>query len=489
MSLGTRSAVYVVASMIQKLAAVLLLPVYTLLLDPTEYGYYSLLTNFFLVLSTVGALGYDYGVVKFCRPQAGAPSAIAARNFSAMLTGSIVFSLVLVIGCLMLLPLYTDALVPGLTDHTPVILAVIAAGIQPIILICISATQAVLETFGYVMLTLGYFLVNAASLICGVLLSESALTAAVGALLFTNVVFGAVGLWFCRRRSLLTRGFTGEEILTTTRYSLLYMPHSLMLHLSNLGVRVIVSNVISVAAAGLYTVAFFAATVIDAAQTAMYRAYLPWFFGRVESGTPTLHRDLNLVITGMVLVGTAITATVASLGPLAIYWATPSSFDPAAEIVALLALAMAAKSVYYPCLAVIMHDTSGSRGVLAISGGSTVASVVTSIPAALLWGLWGVVVVQIVQRIAMSAMTWRMARSREGYTMPWSAVGACLATSVAVCVGLTFLGTSGSIDPGSTADVVLRIGVALVVVSISSLFGMRVLREIKKVGHVAEEYV
>ena len=202
----------------------------------------------------------------------------------------------------------------------------------------------------------------------------------------------------------------------------------------SLATRVIISHLISVAAAGLFNIAMYAVNFIDAIQTAFHRAFLSWYFTQVDERPAGWQDRVRGVIATFVGASVIISSSVALFASELLTVMTPESFHAAASIVPLLALSMMVKAIYYPSLSALLYHEKGTRAVLLISGTSSVISIPLAVLGAAQFGLMGVAAAQLVQRIIMSGMAVRSSRRLDTPRIPWARVGKLQAGGVAaVC--------------------------------------------------------
>ncbi|BCN70591.1 hypothetical protein RE943_40640 [Prescottella equi] len=241
-------------------------------------------------------------------------------------------------------------------------------------------------------------------------------------LVVVNALFALMATLKAHRMGLLGVRFGVEDLRRVLRYSLPMLPHTLTLQATSLGARVIVSNIISVAAAGIFNIAMYAVNFIDAVQTALHRAFIPWYFSQAERKPSGWRTDVRDAISAFVATSVAVAASVALFASELLAVATPPAFHDAASVVPMLALSMMVKSVYYPSLSTLLYHERGTRAVLLISGSASLVSIPLAIAGAIWWGLTGVAVAQVIQRLMMSAMAVSFSRRIDNPGIPWARV-------------------------------------------------------------------
>lgn len=439
-----RSLVYAVASILQKLSSLILLPVYTRLLTPEEYGYFNLIITLLLLGGAIASLGMEYAVVRFCHSSldsrdregnasAGDPLSQAkfyTAAYTTVLSAAVILTAVLVLTG----PLYTPLIFPEF-DFYPVVLVALASLLfQPLTAVFLALLQARSMAKSYGVYSLTLFICNGGLTVLLLGPLDLGLLGVALALVTANGVFALIGTSRAMKMGMLWVRFEREDARRLLAYAVPMLPHTLTLQATSLATRVIISHMISVAAAGLFNIAMYAVNFIDAIQTAFHRAFLSWYFTQVDvrpSGWRDRVRDVIATFVGASVV---ISSSVALFASELLMLMTPESFHAAAGIVPLLALSMMVKAIYYPSLSALLYHENGTRAVLVISGTSSVISIPLAVLGAAQFGLVGVAAAQLVQRIIMSGMAVRSSQRLDTPGIPWVRVARLQAGGLAaVC--------------------------------------------------------
>lgn len=425
---GRRSIIYIVATTLQKLSSVVLLPIYTRLFTPEEYGYFNLIVTFTLFAGALGLFGLDYAVMRFCHKGLFANDAlgrceseieVAGRYFTASIALVAAFSTIVTLLLVMGSPIYGHIVFPGLPLYPVITIALLALLFQPLTMLYLAQLQAQTRARAFGYYSVAYFVSNALLTIGLVGGLQLGLLGTTVAILTVNIIFALAALIDSWRRGLLWHRFDRKSVMQLLHYSFPMLPHSLSLQATSLVTRVTISNFISVAAAGLFNVAMYAVNFIDAIQTALHRAYLPWYFSRSERRDSSWRAEVHEMVIAFIAINVVSSIGVSLFAYECLLLLAPPSFLEAAAIVPVLALSMMIKSIYYPELSVLLSESTGTRRVLAISLSSSAASVVLGVIGALWLGLLGVAISQVIQRSLMSALAVALARRANGPGMPW----------------------------------------------------------------------
>ncbi|MDI9976087.1 lipopolysaccharide biosynthesis protein [Rhodococcus sp. IEGM 1307] len=437
------SVIYVAASILQKLSSLILLPVYTRLLTPEEYGYFNLIITLLLLGGAVATLGLEFAVARYCHPEISDDVTdtrdwklgdsqgryYTAAYFVVVAASMGVTALLAATG-----PLYSPIAFPDFDFYPVVLIALVSILFQPLTAIYLSLLQARSMARAYGTFSLALFLSNALLTVALLGPLDLGLLGVAVSLVAVNAFFALLGTLRASRLGMLWIRFCADDVRRILSYSLPMLPHTLTLQATSLASRVIISNLVSVAAAGLFNIAMYAVNFIDAVQTALHRAFLPWYFTQVEQQTVGWQDNVRDVIAAFVGASVVVSSAVALFASELLVVMTPESFHEAANIVPILALSMMVKSVYYPSLSALLYNERGTNLVMVISGTASVFSIPLAVAGAFSLGLTGVALAQLMQRLVMSAMAVRLSARVDRPPIPWGSVMRLQAGGVTVVV-------------------------------------------------------
>lgn len=423
-SFERRSAIYVVASTFQKLSTLLLLPLYTALLTPAEYGFLNLIVVFVLFAGTVSLLGTDFAVLKYCHPAAESDgeNATRASYFTSALVLVTTTSFALLVLLLVTSPLYSGLIFPDLPFFPVVMTGLFAITGQAVTSLALALMQTTGRATAFAAYSLGQFLLTAALTLLFVGPADLGVLGAAIALAVANTAIALVAVIHAARLGLLTRSHDRASFRELLAYATPMMPHSVSLQAAGLATRVVVTNVAGIVAVGLFNIAMYAVNVIDAVQTALHRAFLPWYFEIASTKPKGWVQRAQGMIASFVAINTVVAILITLFTAELLALLTPTSYHQAALFVPLLALSMLVKAVYYPQLTVLLQQSRGTRAVLQISLISILVSVALAVWLGWWLGIIGVLISQVCQRLLMSGMAVYSTRKSGGAPIPWARV-------------------------------------------------------------------
>jgi O-antigen/teichoic acid export membrane protein len=353
--LGTNSAIYASTNVMQKGAAFLLMPLYTLYLDPAAYGILAIVTAVNGFLSIAFTLGLTGAVTRFYFEYQDDAATLA--EFWGSIVSFVMLLSVLVGGVLLVIG---DRLLRPFIGEVPfwpyVALGVIATFFQPFFTTFLVVLQTRNKAGQYAFISLAHFFLTTAFTVAFVVFLRWGVTGALVATVAATIVFFALSLYLMRSevRFCLNWRFLREALT----YSLPQIPHSLASQTTAMADRLILNSKLGTAAAGIYSVGAMIAMVVEVAANSVNRAYVPLSMSALKSRNPSELAQLrtigSLVVAGFCLIGAAIGA----FGRELVWLLTTAAFSGAAAVIPILVFGGVATAIYYILVNVFFFDRS-----------------------------------------------------------------------------------------------------------------------------------
>jgi O-antigen/teichoic acid export membrane protein len=340
--LARLSAVYVLGDILTRGAALLLLPFYTRLLTPDQYGIVGAAEMVKQVLLMLLPLGLTGAVNRFHHQLAD--DAARRRAFGAMW-------LLLILGPLLAtlaLDLWGRPLLAALFPSTPfdpyLRLAIWTAYLQSAFVLIPPVLLRAREQAGrYIAYNLGFFALTNSMILLLVGARGGGAAAYLGAQLIASALMAVIAVAFLlpAARPALAWGALAPMLA----YSLPLVPHFLGHWALGLADRAIVERYAGLAALGVYTLAFQIGAVAQVALTAGSNALLPTF-ARAARDPAELAR-LPRAATYYALAAAALVLALALAAADIVRLATPPAYHGAAPLAVVLVVAALPLGLYY----------------------------------------------------------------------------------------------------------------------------------------------
>ena len=316
----------------------LLLPIYTRVLSPREYGALALLLVFEAVLKIVNRWGMDAGFLRFYYDRAAEERRTLAgtiAGFFALANG------VIAIVLLILAPPINRALFDSLEFIWPYRLLIINIFLStflvlPFTLLRIQERARLFATinfslsFGTIVLRL-LFVVALGFGIFGILLADVVMTTVILVTLYSTM------------RSMIAWRFSSSDLYEMLRYGFPFVPNGVLTHVMGMGDRFILGLYMPLREVGVYLIAGSVAALIKYFPVAFDVAWTPFAYDSMQ------RKDAPLLFARLATYAFAVLTTslvaLSGLGPPLMHLMLPAEYREVGPLVPLLALALAVQTV------------------------------------------------------------------------------------------------------------------------------------------------
>lgn len=274
------SSIYGIVQILQKCIGLVLIPVYTTLLTPTEKGITDVVTPIVAFLSILYSLSINSAVIRFYvdyKEDKEKLKEFWGTCIAFVSINSIVLSSIFIIFRKQLL----EPIARGVDFYPYILLGMVSITLNPIYTIFQSTLQAKEESKTYAKNNFVYFIVN---LILNILFVVVLRIGAVGVLLalaITDVIFFIYTVVkFIPTIVLKIKGIYLKQAL---KYSLPLLPHSLSGWAVSMLDRLFLNGYNGLQSPAIYSTGAQFGNIINVLTTAVNQAYVPWLFEKLQS--------------------------------------------------------------------------------------------------------------------------------------------------------------------------------------------------------------
>jgi len=334
------SAIYGLGSIVSRVLAVLLLPLYTRYLSPADYGLIETLIALSAVLTALVAQGMKSAFFRFYFDSAELERRllVVRTAFWYVLAAS---TAVLVAGVGLASPI--SWLLFGTHGHSGLVIAAFVGLWAALNYEQMTSLFRVEQRSGaYVTATLANVVITiAATVLLVVVFDKGPLGVLVGNLTGTLIVYAAL---LAYSRHALGLQFDRSLYRAMNRFGLPLVPSALALWLTNFSDRFFLVKLTDAHEVGLYSIAVRVASAIVLLLTAFRMAWPAFAYSIEDDGEA--RRTYSFVLTYMVFVCCWLALALGLLAPWLLKLITTKPFYPAANVVPLLAFGIAAFGAY-----------------------------------------------------------------------------------------------------------------------------------------------
>ena len=442
---GTNSAIYTATTLLQKGTAFLLLPLYTLYLDPAAYGMLAIVTavnGFLTIFFTFGLTG---AVTRFYFEFQDDPRQLA-RFWGSVLTFVFILSLlmggaILVAGEVLLRPF-----IGNVTFWPHMAHGIFATLFQPFFGTFLAILQTRNQARGYALLSLAHFVLTTVLTIALVVFFRWGVTGALTAILSAAVVFFVVSLWLMRND--VHPCLRWRYLRPALAYGLPQLPHATASQITAISDRLVLNFHLGAAATGVYSVGSMVAMVIEVAAQGMNRAYVPLSMAALKRGTPQDLAQLRaigaMVVAGFCLLG----ACVAAFGGEILHLLTNPAFASAGAVIPVLVFGGVASAIYYLLVNILFFD----RNLIKILPVATSIAALLNVCLVLLlvprFGLTGAASATLLAQVVATILVAWFGRRSDPVKWTYGRYAAAFVAALACGLGLSSLEASNLVLAG-----------------------------------------
>jgi O-antigen/teichoic acid export membrane protein len=426
--LGSQSLVYGLGGLVSRILAVLLLPLYTRYLSPSDYGQVETLVALTAVLTIVLRLGISSAFFRFWFDATTAPQRLTVLRTSFWFTMSMA-----TIG-LALLVVLAEPVSVLLFDEGGAAELVAASGVAlwaamnyeqltSVFRVEQRPTAFVAASVANVLVTIG------ATVLLVVVLEQGPLGVIVGNFTGTLAVYFAL---LAYRREQLGLELSRPLLREMNRFGLPLMPSALFLWVTNFSDRFFLVSLADAAEVGLYSVGVRIASAMVLLLTAFRMAW-PAFAFSIEDESEA-KRTYAFVLTYLVTLASWVAVSLALLSPWLVDWLAAPSFAESSRVVGPLAFAAVALAGYI-VVVIGIGRTKRTQFNWVVTGAGAAVNVALNLVLIPPYGMMGAAVATIAAFTTMFVgMAWW---SQRIYPVPYlwrrvaTAVGAALALTIA----------------------------------------------------------
>ena len=332
--IGKDSLVYGIGGVMAKAIGFFLLPVYTRIFTPADYGTIEMLTVLNSLLGAVLVMGMDsaQSFYFFERKKAGANA--QARVVTAILQWRISWGSGIVILATLVSPLLNKHFFNGQLSWEYFVIAFVGALFAQIMRQSAEVYRLLYRPWGYITITLGQALTSAAIAITLIVGFGFGIMGFFIGMLSGSVIAAAFGWWRIRRYLDLS-GWHTDLWPKVLKFGAPLVPAALAMYILSTADRWFISHFNGPETLGLYAVGAKFAMLITLVVTTFRKAWWPVVMDSIQSPDgPALLRTMSRLYLGL---GCAGIIFLTALSPFLVRLLTPPPFYAAYPVVGILA--------------------------------------------------------------------------------------------------------------------------------------------------------
>ncbi len=366
------SGIYGIVQILQKCIGLVLIPVYTTLLTPSEKGITDVVTPIVSFLSILYSLSINSAVIRFyvdykedknkLKEFWGTCIVFVTLNSIALTTIFIIFRSQLL-----------EPMAKGVDFFPYILLGMISITLNPIYTIFQSTLQAKEESKVYAKNNLLYFIVNLALNILFVVVLRIGAVGVLLSLAITDVIFFIYTvIKFIPRVVLKIKYMYLKQAL---KYSLPLLPHSLSGWAVSMLDRLFLNRYNGLQSPAIYSTGAQFGNIINVLTTAVNQAYVPWLFQKLKNKKEN-EKEIVLMSEVLTIFYAFLAMGMSLFGPEIFKIIVDKAYFEGWKVIPLLSFAFVFNGIYYFFVNPLFYN---KKGVKFIAIGTFTGAILNSI--------------------------------------------------------------------------------------------------------------
>lgn len=423
--LATTGAAYTASSVVSKLIAVFLLPIYTAFLTPSDYGAAEVMLASVIAASIVVRFGVIEAILRFYYVAGEQREVVVGSGFAALLWSSTAAAAV----CLALAGPISELLL-GTADAGLARLAILGLWTLTLWEYVLTLLRLDERARAYFTITVVNVLVTIPFTVWLVVVEEQGADGILLGTFGTGVIFLVWRLWLERRRLALVPD--RELLRRMLRFGLPTMPAELSLYSLNFIDRILVARLAGLAEAGLYALAIKFAQGMNVIARGFQLAWPPLAYSIVDDDEA--RRAYSLVLTWFAAVCAFAVAGLWLLARWIVELLAAPEFFAAHEAVGLLATGVSLYALYL-VLVVILGRTGRTEFSFPATVGGTVLNIALNAILIPPWGIVGAAVALVASYCLILVLIYVLTQRLFPVPYEWGRLALLVAVTTAFVAG------------------------------------------------------
>jgi O-antigen/teichoic acid export membrane protein len=432
--LATTGAAYTASSVLSKLLAVALLPLYTRYLSPADYGAAEVILASVIAISIVVRLGLIEALLRFYYLPDVDRAQVIRTGFAALFWATTAAALIL-------LP-FAEPISKALLDHAdPELVRIGILGLWTLTLweYALTLLRVDERARAYFGLTVLNVLATIPVTVWLVVVEDQGAAGILWGTFATGAAFLVVQLWRERRRIGLR--FESGLLRRMMRFGLPTMPAELTLYSLNFIDRILIVRLAGLAEAGLYALAIKFAQAINVLARGFQLAFPPLAYSIADDDEA--RRAYSLIVTWFAAVLAFAVAGLWLLSRWIVDWLAAPDFFAAHEAIGLLATGVALYALYL-VLVVILGRTGRTEFNLPATIAGTVVNIVLNLILIPSQGIVGAGIALVASYLVVLALMYVLTQRLFPVPYEWGRLALLVGvTAATVAAGELLLPTDG----------------------------------------------
>jgi len=389
---------YIFSSLLVKAIGFLLLPIYTMFLTPNDYGVINLVNGFIQVANFIVAFSLYSAAIRFYADYKDNKEKL--KNFYGTIITFILISGVIFFGiALIFKELVITWFFEGISFYPIILITLMSLMFVSLHRIHQSILQGMqqgkkltkinITIFGITVLLNLFFIVVLKLGAVGFLMAQ----------LIANIGYFIFMLLDLKKNELFVLKIDLNILREALKYSIPLMPHNLSTRIASLASRIFINKSSTLALVGLYSIGMQFGMLIDTIQSAVNKAFQPWFFEMMNKKDIDSRKEVVELSKVLLIIYSLIYMGIGLFSQEVVILMTNERYIMAWTVIPILVVAFSVKSIYYFYINILFYYKNATRKIFI----STIAGSFSDILIAFLlipkYGMYGAACAFLIAKI------------------------------------------------------------------------------------------
>ncbi|MBW3545732.1 MAG: oligosaccharide flippase family protein [Bacteroidetes bacterium] len=407
------SFIYTVTTIFQKGVAFFLIPVYSVYIEPNEYGIISLVLAAIAILTVFFTLSFDSAIVRFYydfkHDHQELKRKISTLLFALAANAIGAFCLFILFG-----PYLFNFFLPNVDFYPYIFLGLLILVFQPFYLLVLGFCQTIENAKAYSIISIGYFLMHLLLTIVLVVVFNYGGVGILVATFVSSLIFSGIGLFYLK--GFFTLAFDYKFVKQALKYTLPLIPHSIAGHLAVTLDRFLLNGYLNARITGIYYMGYQLSYPVDVIAMSYNRAFVPTYFNNVE--TAEGRKDIKENAT--VFFATCLVGAfgLSIWGPEVFKFLIDEAYQESLALLPIISFSFVATVIYYIHSCVLFYQKNKVYLVAVCTISANLLNLLLNVLLIPDYGIYGAAYATLTSQILLAFMAFAVSRKEEKVQWP-----------------------------------------------------------------------
>lgn len=432
------SFLYSFNSILIKAINLILLPIYTKILPPKDYGTINLINSFYEVAIYICAFSVYSAIIRFYADYKDNSDKLK-RFYSTVIIFVTVSGIFFMFMGFISHELLTSWFFEGIPFYPVIVIALLNLTFICLRNIHQSIMQGMQQGKKLITLNLSVFIMQAGINLLFICIFKLGAIGILLSSLIVDTVYMFYMLFDLKRHNLITFCFDFIILGEVLSYSVPLLPHNLSTHIASFASRIFINNSSSLASVGLYSVASQFSLVIDTIQSSVNKAFVPWFYGVISENSQGGKREAVNLSRLLLILYSLLYICIGLFSQEVILLLTSENYFLAWTVIPILVIAFSVKSLYYFFVNILFYYKETAKKIFIATITGSLADILLAVLLVPRYGMYGAACAFLIAKIIVVTIVILLSKKHDDIGYRATEMFKIVFPSILfMCIGLLF---------------------------------------------------